>query len=161
MQTKHDIQNNAGHVTTELTLTNYSEFLTSFPSEWEDLSHHAYTPYRYFYLAKVQIKSYRTSVEKKFQKLQQATPDDNDNMDCDSYCFGFYVLIRTCLAASQKFTDLFQQKQNPSKELHDYLVTNKEKIQDIVDIANDKIKHPLEKEGKYVWYEPGGGYGFW
>lgn len=55
--------------------------------------------------------------------------------------FGVYVLIRASLEACQKLCDALL-KLYPNEELIKYRESRREEIKNIIDIANDKFKHP-------------------
>lgn len=138
----------------ELLLREYDLFLSEFPKDWQHLSGLAHIPLRYFYLSGVQIQNFFSALEQSFQN--RSIPNTEDYSEkCYSFCYGFYVLIRTCLEVSGKFNDAFQ-KEKFSPELAEYRESVKDEIQDIIDIANNFVKHPVENNGKVTWYEPGG-----
>ncbi len=138
-----------GHV-----LKKYGRFLDKFPMDWENLSGLAYTPLRYFYLADIQMQSFISALEEEFRESHKAQPKDYMEQ-CYAYCYGFYPLIRACLEVSSKFSDAFQKKIF-SQDLKDYRDSATDKIQTIIDIANNYVKHPAENGDKVTWYEPGG-----
>ena len=138
----------------DFTLKNYNDFLEVIPQNWEHLAGLAYTPRRYFYLAEIQIQGFKNALEKTFEESKEPKIIDYSEQ-CYSYSYGFYALIRTCLEVSSKFSDAFQ-KQNFSKELESYRDSKKNEVINIIKIANDYIKHPVENQGKVTWYEPGG-----
>lgn len=93
------------------------------------------------------------TLQLEFKRGQHAT-DYSEN--CYSFCYGFYGLIRTSLDASGKFSEALQKVQF-SQELSDFRSSQSKAIQDIINIANDYIKHPLDNgTSKVTWYEPGG-----
>ncbi len=138
----------------EQILNKYNQFLEKFPQEWEDISGLAYTPLRYFYLADVQIKGFSVALDREFEEFHKPQPIDYSEQ-CYSYCYGFYALIRTCLEVSSKFSNKFQER-SFSADLENYRNLAEDKIKEIINIANNCIKHPAGNKDKVTWYEPGG-----
>src|SRR3989344_1253940 len=93
----------------KLRIKNYSLFLDSIPQTWQRLSGLAYTPYRFFYLADVQMQGFLVALNNEFKESNRFTSKEYIEQ-CYSYCYGFYTLIRTCLEVSQKFNDAFQRE---------------------------------------------------
>ncbi len=140
-------------------LNNYSNFIDRLSDE--SIHHLAETTRRYFYLAEIQVRSLEKNLEDGFKIGDMGSYAEY----CYSYCFGFYTLIRTCLESSQRLSEYFQPKNN-SRQLQDYRDKELPDIIEIIKIANNIVKHPLEetedfngkkrRERKTVFYELGG-----
>lgn len=136
-----------------LRLNNYDKFLESLKPKQFSLLHLATAAHRYFYFAEIQVRNFTEYLEINFKP-------ETKNFDykevCSSYCLGFYTLIRTSLEASRRLSDEIQ-KDDASGELKKYRDENLVSIKNIINIANDFIKHPLEDDtrNKVKFYEPG------
>ncbi len=133
-------------------LKKFSDFIgTNYDQMY--LLHYATTTRRYFYFAEIQVRLFSEAVEKEFKIDNKIDYTEA----CDSHCFAFYTLIRTCLEAAKKVSD-FMQKFDNSGELKKYREENKIRIKDIIKTANRFVKHPLANPNKnqFEFYQPGG-----
>src|SRR3989344_3030554 len=132
-------------------LEKYSEFLSKFQDEKN--FHLATITQKYFYFAELQIIDFQRNCEKNFKKNRSI----DYNEACYSNAFGFYALIRACLETSRILCDKMQKKDNTGK-LKEYRQDNFKRIKNIIDIADDIVKHPQKDQitNKVSFYEPGG-----
>ena len=134
-------------------LKKYSKFLENIHLKHKGLLHLGTTTMRYFYFAELQIVNFENNLQIFF--------DIDNNVDyseaCYSNAFSFYTLIRVSLEASRRLSDEIQ-KQDNRDTLKKFRSDNEKVIINIIKIANDIVKHPLEdaKRNKIVFYEPGG-----
>lgn len=132
-------------------LKKYSDFLDRFQNK--EMFHLGVTVRRYFYFAELQIRNFELNCGKFFDRNNSI----NYSEACYSNAFSFYVLIRTCLEASQALCDEMQKSKNTEK-LKKYREDNFVKIKKIIDIANNIVKHPLKDRAtnQIFFYEPSG-----
>jgi len=133
-------------------LKKFSDFIGRNPEQMY-LLHYATTIRRYFYFAEIQVRLFSEAVEKEFNIDNKIDYTE----ECDSHCFAFYALIRTCLEAAKKASD-FMQKFDNSGELKKYREENKIRIKNIIKTANRFVKHPLVNlnRNQFEFYQPGG-----
>lgn len=132
-------------------LENFKQFLESFKPEHQSILHLAVTVQRYFYFAEIQANIFN----EKISKMYDRSGEKNFSDICYSSCFAMYAHIRTCLEANKRLGDELQSL-GPHTELQEFRSQNFAQIQSIVNIANNIVKHPLDKDGKVLFYEPGG-----
>ncbi len=103
---------------------------------------------QYFYMANVQLDSLEEVLVRIFNKDQELSKS------VYSYTAGVYATLRTCLEASRKLADEFRNRTR-SEELAAFRRLHKNEIYNIINTANDLIKHPIDGESP-LFCEPGG-----
>jgi len=130
---------------------NYKTFLEQFKPEHQSIFHLAVTVERYFYFAEIQVNIFKEKIDQMYHRSN----DERFSDTCYSSCFAMYAHIRTCLEANKRLADELQRLKSDT-ELKEFRDQHSAHIQNIIDIANNIVKHPLDKNGKVQFYEPGG-----
>lgn len=128
---------------------------------------YATTTRRYYYFACLQNNLFLECIREALYNENINEYEYNVPMAPFAYAFSVYALIRTSLEACQKLCNaLFMLRLN--EEISKYREYHKEEIKDIIDIANDMVKHPMinnppEEKTKMSMphsYDIGGSMGF-
>ncbi len=103
---------------------------------------YATTVRRYYYFACLQNNLFSECLQEALYNEKNAEYEYNVPMAPFANAFGIYTLIRTSLEACRKLCDACL-KTYLNKELIEYRESHKKEIQNIINIANDMIKHPI------------------
>ncbi|GEM_PF-6569584 len=135
----------------QISLIKYNKFLHQFQPKEQNIFHLAIVVEKYFYMAEIQSKALTKTIKKNFE--QNGT---DMSLSIYSYTAGVYALLRTAFEASTKLAEYFMNA-TQSAELTKFRRVNKKEICcEIIDVANDLIKHPIDSNTSDFFCEPGG-----